>query len=368
MTPHPMLDPDGTLWNIAFATGPDKNGESSAAWRYVIYKVGPPQTEEEYKNPWLRLEIVAEIPSSRSFAISYLHSFFLTENYLIFTEQPRIIGDLAKTMYEHIVKGLPLGAAMYWAKDDPLLFNVVEKSTGKIHPIKYEADPMGFSHLINAYEENDHIILDAPFRSSAEVYQIFQIKPLASPPEQLREYMKANSMPSMAIRWVLPLKVPAFEGEINQITSIGKTKGWVVGNSTVYLHPEYLAPPSQYKRHRSFEFGMINPKFSGKKYRYSYGLGFPTGYLVGAIMKLDVKEKMFVKFWEDPNCRATEPLFIPRPGSIEEDDGVVISVCLGTNKDNPTTSFVVLNPDLEELGRFSVSYATPVGFHGTWRP
>ena len=50
MTPHPMLDPDGTLWNIAFATGPDKNGESSAAWRYVIYKVGPPQTEEEYKN------------------------------------------------------------------------------------------------------------------------------------------------------------------------------------------------------------------------------------------------------------------------------------------------------------------------------
>ena len=74
---------------------------------------------------------------------------------------------------------------------------------------------------------------------------------------------------------------------------------------------------------------MINPKFSGKKYRYSYGLGFPTGYLVGAIMKLDVKEKMFVKFWEDPNCRATEPLFIPRPGSIEEDDGVVISVCLG---------------------------------------
>ena len=61
MTPHPMYDPDGTLWNIAFATGPDRNGKSSGAWRYVIYKVTPPKTEEESKNPWLRLEIVTEV-------------------------------------------------------------------------------------------------------------------------------------------------------------------------------------------------------------------------------------------------------------------------------------------------------------------
>ena len=46
-------------------------------------------------------------------------------------------------------------------------------------------------------------------------------------------------------RWVLPLKVPEFSGEITYIKSLGETKAWVVGNSTVYLHPEYLAPPSQ---------------------------------------------------------------------------------------------------------------------------
>ena len=45
MTPHPLSDPDGTMWNIAFAMGPDRYGKSSGVWRYVIFKVSPPTTD-----------------------------------------------------------------------------------------------------------------------------------------------------------------------------------------------------------------------------------------------------------------------------------------------------------------------------------
>ena len=83
-------------------------------------------------------------------------------------------------------------------------------------------------------------------------------------------------------------------------------------------------------------------------------------------MKLDTYKKMFVKTWEDPECFATEPLFVPRPGSTKEQDGVVVFSCLGVNKETPTTFFVVLNNDLEELGRFSAPFNTPVEFHGLW--
>ena len=38
-------------------------------------------------------------------------------------------------------------------------------------------------------------------------------------------------------------------------------------------------------------------------------------------MKLDVQNKEFVKVWEDSNCMATEPYFVQRPGSTEEEDG-----------------------------------------------
>ena len=68
---------------------------------------------------------------------------------------------------------------MYLDESEPLQFHVVEKSTGNSHPVKYEADPMGFFHMINAYEENDFIVLDAPFKSSPVSYSVFQVKPLS---------------------------------------------------------------------------------------------------------------------------------------------------------------------------------------------
>ena len=51
---------------------------------------------------------------------------------------------------------------MYWDDSEPLLFHVVEKPTGNIHPVKYEADPMGFFHMINAYEEDNFIKILIP--------------------------------------------------------------------------------------------------------------------------------------------------------------------------------------------------------------
>ena len=101
--------------------------------------------------------------------------------------------------------------------------------------------------------------------------------------------------------------------------------------------------------------------------RFGYGLGFPTGYLVGSIQKLDVEKKRITATWEDKSCRATEPAFVPRPASTEEEDGVVVFACLGTSLTQRKTDFIVLDPlHLTELGRFSVPFITPVGFHGVW--
>ena len=89
--------------------------------------------------------------------------------------------------------------------------------------------------------------------------------------------IKNGPAAGLSRRWVLPLNVPDFTGEITSLKSMGETKSWLVTNSTVYLHPEYLAPPSQYEKHRAFEFGMVNPNFMSRKYRFAYGMGFPSG-------------------------------------------------------------------------------------------
>lgn len=213
MTAHPMYESDGTLWNIGFAAGPDRNGIATSTWRYVVWKVTPPETDEELKNPWLRLEIVAEIPSSKMWSIPYFHSFFMTENYVIFTEQPWLTGDLSSLFIEHIIKGKGIGDTMYWDPDMPLVFHVLNKATGKLFPLKYEADAFGFFHGINAYEEDGFIVLDAPFKSSPVTYNTLKIEALGAPPAELQKTMMAEDpVAGPCMRWVLPLSAPSYTG------------------------------------------------------------------------------------------------------------------------------------------------------------
>ena len=54
---------------------------------------------------------------------------------------------------------------MYWDKSSMTSFKIIEKTTGKVLPSQYTTEPMAYFHIINAYEESDHIILDAPFNS-----------------------------------------------------------------------------------------------------------------------------------------------------------------------------------------------------------
>ena len=67
---------------------------------------------------------------------------------------------------------------------------------------------MGFYHIINAYEDSGHIVLDAPFKvgkinprilcnetlSQAQPisYNVFTVENLAAKPDQLKKYMIEN--------------------------------------------------------------------------------------------------------------------------------------------------------------------------------
>ena len=75
-------------------------------------------------------------------------------------------------MQEIIFKGNGIGTTMSWNTDNPLYFRVIEKSTGNELPIKYEADPMGFVHTFNAYEDDGYIVLDAPWQSFPIMYHL----------------------------------------------------------------------------------------------------------------------------------------------------------------------------------------------------
>jgi beta,beta-carotene 9',10'-dioxygenase len=83
-------------------------------------------------------------------------------------------------------------------------------------------------------------------------------------------------------------------------------------------------------------------------------------------VKIDVRSGS-VTAWSAPNANAGEPVFVPRPDAVDEDDGVVLSVVL--DADAQRSYLLVLDArTFEERARALVPHHIPFGFHGIFAP
>jgi beta,beta-carotene 9',10'-dioxygenase len=104
---------------------------------------------------------------------------------------------------------------------------------------------------------------------------------------------------------------------------------------------------------------------SGRRYRYVYGSGNEIQCnFADALVKFDL-EKNHTDLWREEGCYPGEPVFVPSPDAVREDDGVVLSVVLdGTNR----RSFLLIleASTYGELARASIPHHIPFGFHGNY--
>jgi len=118
------------------------------------------------------------------------------------------------------------------------------------------------------------------------------------------------------------------------------------------------------------EFCNVNPQFLKREHRFVYGVSksFQEGsYLV----KIDAAEVMETASPEDriwgpfEGLIASEPVMVPRPGAVEEDDGVVLSVVL--DKLNEASFLLVLDAQtMEEVARVAAPHVVNLGLHSHW--
>jgi all-trans-8'-apo-beta-carotenal 15,15'-oxygenase len=120
---------------------------------------------------------------------------------------------------------------------------------------------------------------------------------------------------------------------------------------------------------RGCEFPSVHPQWVGKEHRYLYlnVTHSPTGNgPLQAIMKLD-KLSGEKQIWSAaPRGFAGEPVFIPRLGGNQEDDGWVVSMVYDASKHR--TSIVLLKAEdiTQVVAKLHLSHHVPHGFHGTW--
>ncbi|XP_052432870.1 beta-carotene oxygenase 2b [Carassius gibelio] len=354
-TAHPHVDPDGTTYNMG-----NSYTRKGAFYNIIMVpskKVNPNDTLEG-------ATVVCSIPSEDKTRPSYYHSFAMSENYVVFIEQP-IKMDLLKIVTSRL-RGKGINEGVYWDPRRNTVFHVINKHTGKLSLIKYFAKPLSTFHQINCYEENDFLIMDMCCSDDGQAINNYLIQNLKKSGSALDEVY--NTMCRVfPRRFVLPLNTDSHTpcGQ-NLNTRLNSTATAIkTDNNKVFCTHEDLHGNDLHD-YGGLEFPQINYSMcNSRPYRYFYGCGFR--HLVGdSLIKMDLQGKQ-IKVWKHAGMYPSEPIFVSSPGAVEEDDGVILSVVITPNQDKSTFLLVLDAKTFEELGRAEVPVNIPYGFHGTFQ-
>uniref|UniRef100_A0A2K5X5P5 Carotenoid-cleaving dioxygenase, mitochondrial n=1 Tax=Macaca fascicularis TaxID=9541 RepID=A0A2K5X5P5_MACFA len=355
-TAHPHYDPDGTAYNMGNSFGP-------FGFSYKVIRVPPEKVDLE--ETIHGAQVICSIAPTEKGKPSYYHSFGMTRNYIIFIEQPLKM-NLWKIATSKI-RGKAFSDGISWEPQCNTRFHVVDKHTGQLLPGRYYSKPFVAFHHINAFEDQGCVIIDLCCQDNGRILEVYQLQNLRKAGEELDQVYNSAGR-SFPRRFVLPLNVSLNAPEGDNLSPLSYTSASAVkqADGTIWCSHENLHQ-EDLEKEGGIEFPQIYyGQFSGKKYRFFYGCGFR--HLVGdSLIKVDVVNKT-LKVWREDGFYPSEPVFVPVPGTNEEDGGVILSVVITPNQNESNFLLVLDAKNFEELGRAEVPVQMPYGFHGTFIP
>ncbi|RVX68203.1 hypothetical protein B0A52_08712 [Exophiala mesophila] len=282
-------------------------------------------------------------------APAYLHSIFLTENYVVLCVWNSFFTAGGAT----ILWTRNLLDAMTWDDKQSATWFVIDKrekeNGGKGVVATYKSDPFFAFHTINAYEEPSKesadgldIVADIPIYPNMDVLHHLYLDNLMS------DSPKANS-PNRPVNATAAAKHRRYR--LPGIPKQART-----GPAQAVLEYESLAG-------NAAELPIINPRMVTKKHRYMYGIndqGLST--FVDSLVKYDAETNEIIR-WSKHGQTPGEPIFVQDPESSDEDGGVLLSVVL--DGPNGKSYLMVLDAKtMTEIGRAHVDRPIGFGFHG----
>uniref|UniRef100_H3C2K9 Beta-carotene oxygenase 2b n=1 Tax=Tetraodon nigroviridis TaxID=99883 RepID=H3C2K9_TETNG len=353
-TAHPHTEPDGTTYNMG-------NSYTSKGAYYNIIRV--PAAKKREEETLEGATVLCTIPSSDKTKPSYYHSFAMTENYVVFVEQP-IRMDLFKIVTGKL-RGRSISDGFLWNPKRNTVFHLVDKRTGEVSSVKYLAKALSTFHQINAYEDDGFLVLDMCASDDGLAIANYNLQNLRKSGEALDEVYNTLCR-VFPRRFVLPLHVDgatAYNQNLNARHSSTATAVRTGRNKVCCTHEDLHG--EDLHRYGGLEFPQIHyRRYNARPYRYFYACGFR--HLVGdSLIKMDVGSKS-MKVWEQAGFYPSEPVFVPAPNARAEDDGVVLSVVVTPDKERSAFLLVLDARRFQELGRAVVPATIPYGFHGTF--
>ena len=247
---------------------------------------------------------------------AYMHSFGMTENYVILVEFPLVVNPLRL-----LLAGKPFIENYEWKPARGTRFLLMSKRDGSVK--SYSSEAFFAFHHVNAFEQNGDVFVDIAAYPDKSIIDALYLQHLRA----------GDPIPSAELRRYRLL----------------------AGGSTATY--ERLSS-------ESIELPRLNYKRSNTKdYCYTYGVSARRpGDFTNQLIKVDVRERT-AKVWRDENCYVGEPVFVAAPDAAAEDDGIVLSVVLNASQGN--SFLLVLDAaSFTELARAEAPHHIPFGFHG----
>ena len=254
---------------------------------------------------------------------AFLHDMAITPNYCIFFQNPLVFN--------------PLPFALGWRSAShclnfspslPMRVIIIPRN-GKDKIQILDTEPFFVFHHANAWEEEDEIYVDSI------CYQSF---PTVEPDTDFRQ-MDFDTIPAGQL-WRLKINL----------------------KQAMVKH--------QVLESRSCEFPIVHPHHVGRPYRYLYvnATHAPIGNApLQAVMKIDQKTGERQIWSAAPRGFAGDIVFVPRPNSVEEDEGWLLMLMYDAAYHR--SDVVILDArDLTQgpIARLHLKHHIPHGFHASW--
>lgn len=284
---------------------------------------------------------------------AYLHSFFLTEDFIVLAIWSSHFGlNGLKILWEQNM----LDGIDPFDPSKPVKWLVIDRKHGQGLVAEFESKAAFSFHTINAWQESradgtHDIICDVICYDSLDILHALYYTNIRSEGAGAVTFMneKGDSSRSHFARF--------------KLSSIDSSRSLVRDPKSPCPKAEELftiASP------HSGELPAINPAYSTRPSRYVYSI-VNRGYSVflDGLSKIDTESKGVV-FWDNEYGHTPgEPIFVADPQGKEEDDGVLLSVVLDGIKE--TSYLVCLDArNMREIGRATVGSAVGLGFHGAF--
>ncbi|KAG7020304.1 Carotenoid cleavage dioxygenase 8-like B, chloroplastic, partial [Cucurbita argyrosperma subsp. argyrosperma] len=263
---------------------------------YLVVRMEPSSNERK---------VIGRVNCKGGPAPGWVHSFPVTENYVVVPEMP------LRYCAQNLLRAEPTPLYKFeWRPESKAYVHVMCKASGKI--VASVEVPLYITfHFINAYDERDE-----KGRITAVIADCCEHNANPLILDRLRLHNLRRFTPNDAL--------PDARNGIVQAGKVQNTTGW-----------EWIWGAG----------GSIGPRRTWQR--------------------IDLVKKT-AKNWHEAGAIPSEPFFVARPGATEEDDGVVISMVSG--EDGEGYALLLDGSTFEEIARAKFPYGLPYGLHGCWIP